>query len=534
MSSRSQQIDNQQEQPLSQQTQQQSVVETHRKDSNAESGIMDTSVSQQSQQSQDSQPQPPQPQTQPTESQVQQSQLHQEEPHDSQPDEEPRSPVSRAALKQISIVKSKVSEDVEQQIPQLNDRFITHIQLLTFLKWRQYAKHVIDAQSFNCHSMGMKHNRLAYDAGLLDESLMRQLFSLDSVMGDDTVRTSRKQLVLRIKELIREMETLRKRIHIWDRWLNCLPKHLTEEEKQKHASDSSSKMEDIEAEDKVRPINEDSNDTEIDEMNNTSSIRSTSSEDESSSDELSQPQRISPVHSNPVSVRINQPQAISIPEIPRTQPQVQSPKQSKFPSQQIPVSNCRNKHNQTPRQASMPLSKIFNRYRHLRLSRIDPTFKQIAMNDAVKLVGDLSGVSDDDLQVIVNDQQHLLVRGVKLPLHPSDRSFGWFEKGFEFDVSMFNLSKIQMSFNSQSGILQIVVPHINRYQHAQYHPFLRYNAYTDSTNNESDSMARHSLFAAPHSHRHLNQQTYATPFPYDFAHYNHPSAILTSHPFALW
>jgi HSP20 family molecular chaperone IbpA len=88
-----------------------------------------------------------------------------------------------------------------------------HTARLAAATWLRQALFT-DGTALTQKSVTAAGNRLAYDTGMVSENLFRQLLTLDGVgigMGPD-VRSIRKALVLRIKQLQSQFDTLRKRV----------------------------------------------------------------------------------------------------------------------------------------------------------------------------------------------------------------------------------------------------------------------------------------------------------------------------------
>lgn len=117
---------------------------------------------------------------------------------------------------ELSLI-AKIGKDVESladKTKRLENTLSTLLGKLAWYLWVSKTSARVDQKALQ--ETIRKFKRLHYDAGLLSEALLRQLFLLDNIMGEDNIRTARREQVVRIKDHMKISDALMnkaKRMH---------------------------------------------------------------------------------------------------------------------------------------------------------------------------------------------------------------------------------------------------------------------------------------------------------------------------------
>lgn len=183
-----------------------------------------------------------------------------------------------AEQKFIDTIQS-VSQRIDRfafDLPSIDRQITRHLTKLCLYHWHPHGL------SFDAEKLNMSHKQLYYNAGMVDENVLQQIFCLDSIQTEnDQIRKLRKAQVAKGNEIIKKSLVLRQRL---DRMKRLLP-HSTapkaepiqtsenkiEQEKSNESMESIEMIKDeneVEAEDKKESIsNVDEDDIETDNLN---------------------------------------------------------------------------------------------------------------------------------------------------------------------------------------------------------------------------------------------------------------------------
>lgn len=131
-------------------------------------------------------------------------------PRDTTPPRHPKKPSrNEAQLMAISSALSVVGKHQQTVQERLPMRLQRHSALLAATLWRLRVGQAVAPERVRELERAVK--RVVYDAGCVSEALLRSLFALDDVQGDDEVRRARKAAVQRVNGLLEAADALRVR-----------------------------------------------------------------------------------------------------------------------------------------------------------------------------------------------------------------------------------------------------------------------------------------------------------------------------------
>ena len=300
-------------------------------------------------------------------------------------------------LDTIQSVSDKI-DTLARELPTLRGQIANHTARLVLAHW--HPKNLtLDAEKLN-----RSHKTLHYNAGMVDENTLQQIFRLDSIQTEnDAIRAARKAAVKKGNEVIKASAALREKMDRWKRWLPKWEAKLEENVPMEDVATNpaaAKQQQQPSTQQKRKGVEEES-----------------AMKDSESDEEQHQPQTRRSLPPSPPSTA----------RTARTSPQQSSRPRPSTASPSPAAANAS--------VAGPPaLSALEKKYAHLRLpTYAGPRFQASVNPRTGELVveADLEGIDTEDLSIETDAKERTItVRGVRLPERrrsvPSSHPFGGF------------------------------------------------------------------------------------------------------------
>lgn len=373
-----------------------------------------------------------------------------------------------AEQKFIDTIQS-VSDRIDRfafDLPSIDRQITRHLTKLCLYHWHP------NGLSFDAEKLNISHKQLYYNAGMVDENVLQQIFRLDSIQTEnDRIRKLRKAQVAKGNEIIKKSIDLRERLDRMKRFLPqwSVPKAEPIEEKIETSNESDKSNESTEAvemmKDEDEVVEEEDKKEEVTNDDDDDDIETENLDEEEDADEP---------------MKDASPKATS----------------TRSPNPSSPSSS------QSPKNTLSPLER---KYAHLDLPTYSgPSFqaRENPYTGVLVIEGDIDGIHPSDLSVTHDlKDRTLTIRGVRLPerrhsvQHPFDffgriqpqriQPFGHFKKVIHLNQvdphGILSLANLEAVVDPRQNKLQITLPRAQPQPTRQVRPSYSQPSHTQPT-----------------------------------------------------
>jgi len=399
-------------------------------------------------------------------------------------------------LDKVAAVAKQV-DAIERELDRVARRIENQVAKVYAIRWRNKSK-------YTRKEILLSTGRLAYDAGMIDENLMRQLFVLDTVLGHEQVRAKRREQVLRIKHMCEVAAKLRQRALRLEKlalsissaveWACEKTKQEPEKDKQESETNEKTTERPAQQQSSEQPKENEAQEQQADqamasqdeeparqkedvemktegEAESAPAAGTTPSKKKSKKSRTPQQPKTIPVASGLIheeeqpNGKREKPAQTGDRQQDRDVPMAAADEPVSTPAPKTAKQQREDPAERTKEKEERISSPDF-RTKYGRLPEWNPQFRESQGRDYVELTAHLQGVDKKDLEIDI-DGRILIVRGVKKPGQDElffshifgvrDDSYGWFERKFQIP-EFLDINNADATF--ANSVLKIKIPKV--------------------------------------------------------------------------